>query len=131
MTLVVQNQEWPSALCVCVTVMGFVIVNVIQVVENHEWPSAMAEDSEGPLLEDRTSQLVRFLFPPDSIINTLKDGLKVNTFCVLLLLKAFRVVLGWEGSVGGLLCFIFFPWGGGEWEEGLDGGGWGKVLKLK
>ena len=38
----VQNQEWPSALCVCVTVMGFVIVNILQMVEKQEWPSAVS-----------------------------------------------------------------------------------------
>ena len=124
-TKVVENQEWPSALCMCMTVMGFVIVNVTQVVENHEWPSAMAEDSEGPMLEDRTSQLVRFLFPPDSIINTLKDGLKVNTFCSFC-----SRLLGWFWDGWGV-CFVssFLFWGG-EWEEGFDGGGGGGCAEI-
>lgn len=40
--LVVENQEWSSALCACMTVMGFVIVNVTKVVEKQEWPSAVS-----------------------------------------------------------------------------------------
>lgn len=116
------SQRWwrtrrGPVLCVCVTVMGFVIVNVTQVVENHEWPNAMAEDSEGPLLEDRTSQLVRFLFPPDSIINILKDGLKVNTFC-----SSCSRLLGWFYGGWGVWGFCFvspFSFSQGWWEEGF------------
>ena len=54
-----------------------------QIVESHEWPSAVAEDTEGSVPEDKTSQWVRFLLPPDSIVNTLKDGLKVKDFLFL------------------------------------------------
>lgn len=101
-TQITENHEWSSAVRVC---MGFVIVNMTQIMENHEWPSAIAEDAEGPVLEDRTSQLVHFLFPPDSIINTLKDGLKVKTFCSVVIEDCWgEFVMGKKWGI--IFCFF-------------------------
>ncbi|KAK7108871.1 nucleolar pre-ribosomal-associated protein 1-like [Littorina saxatilis] len=47
----------------------------LQIMENHEWPVAVIEGAENAT-QDRVSKLAHYLFPPDGIISSLKDGLK-------------------------------------------------------
>ncbi|XP_076444589.1 nucleolar pre-ribosomal-associated protein 1-like [Babylonia areolata] len=47
----------------------------LKIVENHEWPSELTDNAD-LLTEERAPQVVHFLFPPEPIVNSLKEGLK-------------------------------------------------------
>ncbi|KAL8586640.1 hypothetical protein ACOMHN_040148 [Nucella lapillus] len=47
----------------------------LKIVESHEWPEELT-GSAAMMSEERASQVVHFLFPPEGVLTSLKEGLK-------------------------------------------------------
>ena len=72
---------------------------MVQIVENHEWPTLLMDNVDSAS-EEKMSQVVHYLFPPEAIISTLKEGLKVIV-----------CTYGQAGVVSLLLVYNTYPTG--------------------